>query len=121
MKIFDIEECNKLETSTPDILSLQNILTIEQEAKDLGGIFGLIGPSGQVPYHFHDKRESIIIVISGEAIEIIEGREITIKRGEVIFIPPGKKHMTINRTGRDFRYIEFFTYPPAKADFIEVE
>jgi len=34
------------------------------------------GSGSQVPYHYHNHRESIIIVISGEATEIIEGKEI---------------------------------------------
>lgn len=79
------------------------ILTPEHQAKDLGGIFGLLLPGNQVPYHYHKNRESIIIVISGEAIEIIEGKEFPIKAGDVLFIPPGEKHTVVNRSGKDFR------------------
>lgn len=74
-----------------------------------------------MPYHYHNNRESILIAISGEAIEVIEGKEIPIKAGDVLYIPSGEKHTTINRSDKDFRYLEFFTYPPLGADFVEVK
>jgi len=63
----------------------------------------------------------IIILISGEATEVIEGKETSIKAGDVLFIPAGEKHTTINRSTQDFRYLEFFTSPPLTADFVEVK
>ena len=95
-------------------------LTKEQKAENLGGLFGILTPGSQGTYHFHHKRESIIIAISGEATLIIEGDEVPIKANEVLYIPAGEKHMTVNKTGKDFRYLEFFTHPPLIADFIEV-
>lgn len=121
MEIFKVEEFNKMENPTPGTFFRQEFLTGKQKAKDLGGMFGLLIPGSQVPYHYHKKRESVIIVISGEAIEVIEGKEIPIKENDVLFIPAGEKHTTINRTDKDFRYIEFFTCPPVTADFVEVK
>jgi len=121
MKIFKTEEFNKMENPTPGKFFRQEILTNEPGAKDVGGMFGLLVPSSQVPYHYHRKRESIIIVISGEATEIVEGKEIPIKTNDVLYIPAGEKHTTVNRTDKDFRYLEFFTCPPVTADFIEVK
>ncbi len=48
-------------------------------------------------------------------------KEYPIKAGDVIFIPPKVKHGIINRFDKDFRFLEFFTYPPAGADFVQVE
>ncbi len=93
----------------------------EDGAKDLGGMFGLLPPGSRVPYHFHKRRESVIVVISGEATEVIAGKEITVKAGDILYIPAGEKHATINRSGSDFRYLEFFTTPPLSADFVEVD
>ena len=72
-------------------------------------------------YHFHEKRDSVIIAISGEASETVEGKEFPVKANDVLFIPAGEKHGMINRTDKDFRFLEFFTCPPVEADFIEVE
>jgi quercetin dioxygenase-like cupin family protein len=121
MKVFKSEEYIKMENPNPGKPYRPEILTSENKAKNLGGMFGLLVAGSQVPYHYHNNRESIIIVISGEAIEVIEGKEIPIKAGDVLFIPAGEKHTTINRSNRDFRYLEFFTCPPLSADFVEVK
>jgi quercetin dioxygenase-like cupin family protein len=121
MKIFKSEEYIKMANPTPGTPYRPEILTKEHQAKNLGGMFGLLVAGSQVPYHYHNHRESIIIVLSGEATEVIEGQEIQIKAGDVLFIPAGEKHTTINRSNQDFRYLEFFTCPPLTADFVEVK
>jgi len=121
MKIFKSEEYIKMQNPTPGKPFRPEILTKEHNAKNIGGMFGLLVPGSQVPYHYHNNRESIIIVISGEAIEVIEGKEIPIKVGDVLYVPAGEKHTTINRSNKDFRYLEFYTYPPVMADFVEVK
>ena len=82
--------------------------------------FGLLAPGTRVPYHYHNKRESVITVISGQGIEIMDGEEIPISTGDVFFIPAGVKHTTVNNSNADLRYLEFFTQPPGASDFVEV-
>lgn len=62
-----------------------------------------------------------MIVVRRQEAEIVEGEEIHIKEGEVLYIPSGEKHMTINSSDKDFRYLEFFICPPIAADFVEVK
>jgi uncharacterized cupin superfamily protein len=121
MKRFKAGEYINLANPDPSQSYRPEILTSEQGAKNIGGMFGLLIPGSRVPYHFHKQRESIIFVISGEAIEVIEGQEILIQAGDVLYIPAGEKHTTINRSKQDFRYLEFFTCPPLGADFVEVK
>ncbi len=121
MKIFKSEDYVRMVNPTPGTSYRPEILTPEHKAKNLGGMFGLLVPGGRVPYHFHNNRESIILIISGEATEVIEGREFPIKAGDVLFIPAGEKHTTINSSNHDLRYLEFFTFPPLTADFVEVK
>jgi len=120
MKVFRIDNYINMENPNPKEIYRPEILTDEHGAKDLGGIFGLLAPGSQVPYHYHENRESIIIAISGEATEIVEGEEVPIKAGYVLYIPAGEKHMVMNRSDKDFRFLEFFTCPPVMADFVEV-
>jgi uncharacterized cupin superfamily protein len=119
LKRYRMEDYLQLENPAPGNPYRPEILTHEHQAKELGGMFGLLSPGNQVPYHYHKNRESLILVIAGEAIEVIEGKEIPIREGDVIFIPAGEKHMTVNRSKKDFRYLEFFTRPPLSADFVE--
>lgn len=121
MKIFKTSEYLDIKNPSPGESYRPEILSDVHQAKELGGMFGLLSPGNQVPYHYHLKRESVIVVISGEAIEVIEGEEMLIKKGDIIFIPSGAKHMTINRSDQEFRYLEFYTRPPLQADFIAVE
>jgi quercetin dioxygenase-like cupin family protein len=121
MKMFKSEEYARMANPTPGKSYRPEIPLSDHGAKSLGGMFGLLVPGTQVPYHYHNNRESVIVAISGEATEVIEGREIPIKAGDILFIPAGEKHTTINRSDRDFRYLEFFTCPPLGADFVEVK
>jgi quercetin dioxygenase-like cupin family protein len=120
MKIFRTEEYNK-KNPTPGERFRSEILSEDDKANDLGGIFVILVPGSGPPYHYHEKRESVIVAISGEATEILEGKEIPIKAGDVIFIPPGERHTTLNRSSQEFRYLEFFTCPPTGKDFVEVK
>ena len=121
MKILKIEEYLKIINPNPAEPFRTEIITSKDKAFNLGGMLGVLAPNTSVPYHFHKKRESVIIVISGEGTEIIEQEEFPIKQGDIIFIPAGEKHKTINNTNTDLRYIEFFTNPPLNKDFIAIE
>jgi uncharacterized cupin superfamily protein len=121
MKIFKTADYINMRNPDPGKSYRPEILTDKDKAKDLGGMFGLLVPGSQVPYHYHKNRESVIIAISGEAVEIVEGKEITFKAGDIIFLNAREKHMTVNRSDQDFRYLEFFTCPPVTADFVEVK
>ncbi|UCB50396.1 MAG: cupin domain-containing protein [Deltaproteobacteria bacterium] len=121
MKLFKTQDYINMENPNPGEPYRPVILTEEQNAKDLGGMFGLLVPGSQVPYHYHKKRESIIMIISGEGTEIIEGEEFPIQAGDILHIPAGEKHTTVNRSDKDLRYLEFFTCPPITADFVEVK
>ena len=57
----------------------------------------------------------------GEAVEVVEEQEYPFPTGTIFHIAPGEKHMTINRSDQDFRYLEFYTCPPLSADFFEVK
>jgi len=121
MKLFKLKDFVDMKNPTPGESYRPEILTNAHRAKDLGGMFGLLVPGSQVPYHYHKKRESIIIIISGEGIEIIEGQEFPLKTGDILHIPAGEKHTTVNRSDKDLRYLEFFTCPPVTTDFVEVK
>jgi quercetin dioxygenase-like cupin family protein len=120
MKLFKVKDYMKMENPDPGKAYRPEILTREDAAKALGGIFGVLVPGSQVPYHYHEERESIILAISGEATEVVEGRGFPVAAGDILYIPAGEKHMTVNDSEKEFRYLEFFTSPPVAADFVEI-
>jgi quercetin dioxygenase-like cupin family protein len=121
MKIFKSDDYVKLNNPTPGKIFRQEILGTDHHAVELGGIFGIIVAHSKGDYHFHNRRESLLLIISGEAAEYVEGKEHPIKTGDVIFIHPGEKHTIVNNSDKDLRFLEFFTHPPVAADKISVE
>jgi len=121
MKKIRLEEYQKIANPEPGKIYRLPILTGEDQGKDLAGIFVILPSGHSVPYHYHRKRESILLSIGGEALEIYEDQEFPFRAGDILFIPSGVKHTTINRSQQEFRYLEFFTHPPAGSDFIEVK
>ena len=122
MKIIKVEDLCKIVNPTPDQPHRPEIKLDGDGFKNLGGMFGLLVPKSQVPYHYHKNRESILIPLSGEAVEIIEGKETVVRPGDILLIPAGEKHTTVNRSAdREFRFVEFFTCAPLSADFVKVD
>jgi quercetin dioxygenase-like cupin family protein len=119
MEIIRTEEKVQLTNPTPGERYRSDLVTPEQRAKKLGGFLCIIPAGGEMPYHYHEKRESLLFLIKGEAVEIVEGEEHPVKAGDVLYIPAGEKHSIINRSDGDLRYLEFFT--PVDEDFIVVE
>jgi oxalate decarboxylase/phosphoglucose isomerase-like protein (cupin superfamily) len=97
------------------------ILTDKDNAAKLGGIVMIVPATApKASYHYHKNRKSLIMVISGQATEVVEGKEISLKAGQLIYIPAMVKHVIYNSSDKeDLRYMEFFT--PAAPDVIEVQ
>jgi quercetin dioxygenase-like cupin family protein len=123
-KLFKSEDFISKANPDPSKNYREEILTDKDAAKELGGILVVVPPSApgaKVRYHFHRKRESVLVVLSGEATEMVEGKAIPIKAGDVIFLLPNFKHSIVNNSNKELRVLEFFTYPPVTADAVTVD
>jgi len=86
-KVFRAEEFIKMANPNPGQRYRIEVLTDKDNAKNLGGIFGIRPPSApgqKISYHYHKNRESIIIFLSGEGMHMIEGKAIPVKAGDII-------------------------------------
>ncbi len=119
MKLFKTSAYNKRENPSTTERLREEILSESDDAKKMAGIFVILPPGGKVPYHYHENRESLILIISGQGIEQVENEEFTVAAGDVIYIPAKEKHMLINNSTDDLRYLEYYT--PMKKDFIVVD
>ena len=117
MEIFKTDAFMQMVNPTPGEIYRLDLLTPEKGAKALGGFLVIIPPGGEMPYHYHEKRESLLVLIQGEAIETVEGKVYHVKSGHILFIRAGEKHKIANPSDKDLQYIEFFT--PLNPDFIE--
>jgi quercetin dioxygenase-like cupin family protein len=121
LKVWKTAQYRKMANPTPGEWYRTPILGDEDRAKELGGLVVILPPGQSVPYHYHKSRESVLMVLSGQAVELYEDREYQIEAGDVIFVPAGAKHAIINRSDQEIRFLEFFTHPPMGSDFIKVE
>ncbi|MCG6537033.1 MAG: cupin domain-containing protein [Syntrophales bacterium LBB04] len=121
MKILKIEDLCALENPTPGQFYRPEFQLDKDGFKSLGGLVCVLVPGSQVPYHYHTKRDSILMPIMGEAVETVEGKETVVRPGDVLLIPAGEKHSITNRSDREFRFLELFTHPPMASDFIKAD
>jgi quercetin dioxygenase-like cupin family protein len=93
------------------------------QARNLNGILSSIPPAapGVKPaYHFHKNRESVIQILSGDVTEMVEGKPVLLKPGDVIYIAPNVKHTMVNNSPtQEVKYMEFFS--PIAVDTVQVE
>ena len=68
MKFLKIQDYLKLVNPNPTESFRPEIITSEDKAFNMGGMLGILAPNTSVPYHYHKKRESVIIVISGNTV-----------------------------------------------------
>jgi len=120
-KIFTVDEYVKMDNPDPGKRYRLEILTDKDNATKMGGIVILLpAKAPKAAYHYHKNRESLIMVISGHATEVVEGKKFPLKAGQLIYIPPMVKHVIYNSSDtEDLRYMEFFT--PTVPDVVEVK
>jgi uncharacterized cupin superfamily protein len=120
IKIFKSQEFIQMSNPTPGETYKEDLLK-KLNARTLSGVFGLVIPGGEGgKYHVHEKGEHIIFILGGEGIELVEGEEIPVKAGDILFVPAGVKHTTLNRSKDELRYIGFFTGTPGQKDRVEL-
>lgn len=120
VKILKLEDAPKV--FFPDGKAYRILLVTEETgAKQIAGLMGVMpAGSGGVKYHYHNKRESVLFILSGQGKALVEGNEYELTANTVMFVPPKQRHKVINVGNSEFRYIEFFTNPPMLSDFVEV-
>lgn len=56
-----------------------------------------VDPGGRIPNHRHDTIEHEQVLIEGELVLTLDGKEATVRAGDHVFIPPGVAHAYDNR------------------------
>ncbi len=60
----------------------------------------------KISYQSHAKRAEHWVIVKGQAVVVLDDKEIILKQGEHIFIPQGAKHRILNRTSSLVEFIE---------------
>lgn len=93
------------------------VLDVEEESMTIKVI---LNPGHKMNYHSHEHRNEIWNVIAGNGKAILDGREQTVKPGDVLYMPAGCRHTIIADTelkviesqlGRDITVQDKIKYP----------
>lgn len=60
----------------------------------------------KISYQSHAKRSEHWIIVKGEAVVLLDDKEVPLKTGQHIFIPQGAKHRIINNSKAAVEFIE---------------
>jgi mannose-6-phosphate isomerase-like protein (cupin superfamily) len=71
------------------------------------------------PYHYHSSSENAYIVVAGEGLVRIDGKDYPVGAGDAVFIPPGVPHSMTNVGPTELRLFEI--YSPPEPDFIRLD
>jgi mannose-6-phosphate isomerase-like protein (cupin superfamily) len=71
--------------------------------------------------HLHRGFEEVIYVLSGTGTTHAESGDIPLKTGDLILIPAGEKHMTLNTGSEPLVLLCFFPVPDVTAGTVEFE
>jgi quercetin dioxygenase-like cupin family protein len=91
------------------------------KGKELGGVSAVLEPHREAHHHYHKNHECVFFVLSGEAIEKVEGKEYTLTKDTIMYIAAGEKHQMINRSDKEFHYFEIQIPKPDMSDAFPVE
>jgi len=65
-----------------------------------------VNPGQRLSYQSHQKREENWVVVTGEATVILDDKQLTLKKGEHIFVAKRSKHRLWNKGKEPLRLIE---------------
>ena len=65
-----------------------------------------VNPGHRLSYQSHKKRSEHWVVVKGEGIFTLEGKDKVVKINESVFIPKGKKHRISNKSEETLEFVE---------------
>ncbi len=87
-------------------------LAVGTAAKKLGASIDTVAPGKRgCPYHLHHAQEEMFVVLDGRGAIRVAGEMLAIRRGSVVFVPPGPDypHQIVNTSDAPLRYLSIST------------
>ena len=76
-------------------------------------------PGAKSPSHTHAKTTEIYFVLTGELVARVHGRRYEVRRGQLLYIPPGLEHRAENSSSKACRFMTINT--PLAEDMAELK
>jgi len=61
----------------------------------------VIPPGSTIGYHRHGNNEEMYVVLEGEGLMTLDGKEVVVRKGDMILNPPGGEHGLVNNSSSD--------------------
>ena len=78
---------------------IQYVLTGRETAGSVTRFRWVDEPGGKITSHTHPGCSETFTILDGEAVLIVDGKEVTLQAGETAVVPPGAVHAEENRSG----------------------
>jgi quercetin dioxygenase-like cupin family protein len=85
--------------------TIQVLIGPEQGAPNFVTRCFTLAPGGRIPGHRHDTIEHQQMVLDGEMVLSLDGREHLVKSGDLVLIPAGVAHWYENRSKKPVRFL----------------
>jgi quercetin dioxygenase-like cupin family protein len=90
-------------------VSIRWLITKDDGAENFAMRLFDLGPGGHTPFHNHDFEHEVFIV-EGQGTLRIEGREESLKRGDVVFVPADVEHQFLSSAEGTLRFLCLIPY-----------
>ncbi len=113
MKLIEPQKNPVVPTPDHTHVTSQEIAGQTVGAKSCDVKLGVYAPGGESIFHDHPYSEHVFYLLKGQ-LTAIDGakKEITVYKGQALYIPAGEKHMVVNRGKEDALYVAVTAPPP---------
>lgn len=115
--VKSLADCKVYRISEHDTNRLAIIFDPNNAAASLTVCVEIFDPGGSTPFHRHQFGVEMFFILKGEGIVRCDGKEVSIRSGDSILVPPTGTHQLIN-TGAERLYALCFMVP--NEDFVEL-
>lgn len=111
MKKISIGELPIYRAAAPNVRDNLILVDAQEGSKNLSVGIGVYNKGQASEFHTHEHEEEVMIYLKGEGIMRMEdGTEVTLKKGDITYVPENEPHKLIN-TG-DAEFVFLFIYSP---------
>jgi quercetin dioxygenase-like cupin family protein len=111
MKKLSIGELPVYRASAPNVRDNLLLVDAQDGAKNLSVGVGVYNKGQASEFHTHENEEEVMIYLKGEGImRMKDGTEVTLKKGDITFVPANEPHKLLNTGEGEFIFL--FTYSP---------